>query len=941
MSRRSRWLFRWNRYATLLVFCGTLGPSLAAQSVSLDGDWRFWTGPDSYVPIAVPFSITPRNTLSGYEKVFTLPPGTLADLIVLQFDGVVGQTTVYLNGVKLGTHGSYTPFWFDVSGVIDRTGQNDLIVTIDDRQDVTTVPYSDIPWVNFSGISRSVHLECTDGVLLLAAEPQYTLSADLKHVDGQVEVHAVGAAGTIVYVQGALLDGNPGQWTTVSSLGPSVPMLVGPDGLISTTLTFAFDDPVLWSPESPHLYSLYVVALANGQPQSDRLLQTGFRDVRVQGTDILLNGRPVLLRGMSRHDIYPGTGYVGTEAQMVDDMLRIKSAGCNYVRLIHYPQHPRILELADQLGLLVSEEVPAWANFWDPSVRQQLYGMLAETIHRDMHHPSIFLWISGNARAYPMPYAQEAQQLIKSLDRNRLGSYVIDNDQYDPATIADDVAFYQQAGLDLYMKITWWFYYLEYLQDAWTNFPKDIPILIAEFGREGDSREPIVVDGTQTYWWGEDQQASAISQMLEAWRPHLPQYDANAHIAGLCLFNYQDTAWPDIDRYLPNHVPSLHWGVVYEDRTPKQVLATVTDFYANLPTEFVGLPTTEPGTVERLFHNPTDAGSVLNGPNRDSGPSLSADGRTLYFVSDGPGYVGLPKIFTSNRQDGQWSAPQLLDIPQETEPFAFRASPCISYDGQTLYFTRAVVSGIYVARTRIWASHRLSGGWSAPEDLGDVVNFPDASRVTSDPSISADGHTLFFSSDRPGGYGQTDLWMSRTVDGVWTEPMNLGPDINSASNDAEPSITPDGRTLYFTSDRPGGVGSADIWVSHFDGNAWSKPKNLGPDLNSPGADREPEISKNGRTLMFTGIRAGGHGLSDLWEARTIFGLGDLNRDGVVDAQDLSRLSTCETGAAVAQPDPSCLDADLDGDGDVDLDDFGILQRCFSSTGETPPPGCQD
>src|SRR5690606_7950361 len=120
-----------------------------------------------------------------------------------------------------------------------------------------------------------------------------------------------------------------------------------------------------------------------------------------------------------------------------------------------------------------------------------LYDLLAEMIRRDMHHPSIFLWVTGNARAWPLPYAREACELARSLDGHRLCSYVIDNDEYDPQTIAQDVAFVREAGLDLYMKITWWFYYVEYLQDAWANFPKDLPIVIAEFGREGNNREPV------------------------------------------------------------------------------------------------------------------------------------------------------------------------------------------------------------------------------------------------------------------------------------------------------------------------------------------------------------------------------------------------------------------------------------------------------------------
>ncbi len=905
---------------------------MSAERVPLDGTWRFWTGPDSWVPITVPFSHEPRGGLTSYQRIFTLPEGIDSESVLLRFEGLVGQATVYLNGVLLGEHGSYTPFWFDVSDAIHRTGENDLIVTLDDRLGTMTIPYEEIPWVNYSGINRSVWLDCTDTLTLLSSEPQYTLSADFGHAAGEIRVTGAGVPGKGVYLVGALLDGAPGAWTTAAAMDPLGPLAIGADGTLSAALSFALDEPKLWSPDNPRLYGLYVVAIVDGTVAAERLVQTGFRDIRVQGNKILLNGEPILLRGMSRHDLYPSTGFVGTEAQMFDDMTRIKAAGVNYVRLIHYPHHPRILELADQLGLLVSEEMPAWA-FWDGEVRERLFQLLEESIRRDMHHPSLFLWISATARSLPTEYAAQAQQRIRSLDRNRLGSYVIDNDQYDPATIAEDVAFCRAAGLNLYMKITWWFYYLEYLQDAWTNFPKDMPIVIAELGREGNDREPIVTDGDQSFWWGEDQQASAVAEMLEAWRPHLPQYNDVEHISGLCIFNWQDNAWPEIARYLPNHVPFLHWGMVYENRTAKRVLSTVTQFYTGLPTEYVGLPTPQAAVVERLFHQPANLGPVVNAAQRESGPSISADGRTLYFASDGPDYVGLPKIFRSERQaDGAWSTPQLVEMPLETEDFAFRGSPCISYDGQTLFFTRALVSGIYVARTRIWQSTRSGSGWRPPEDLGDIVNHPDASRATAHPSISADGQTLYFSSDRPGGYGGTDLWLTRRVNGSWTEPVSLGPVVNSTANDGEPSISPDGATLYFSSDRPGGLGSTDLWVTHLVNGAWSEPRNLGPEVNSSGADREPEVAKNGRTLFFTGIRAGGSGLSDLWQAVTVFRPGDFDRDGQVTADDLEHLIACRTGPTLPQDRPDCLDARLDFDADVDADDFGILQRELSRSG---------
>lgn len=928
-ATRKWWASRKWWATLLLVWVGTTGTAgrvLAGDTVSLDGEWRMWESAETWVPVTVPFSNEPLGQLRGYQKVFSVPPGFCDDVVLLRFEGVVGESQVYLNGRPLGGHGSFLPFWFDVTEVIHRDSENDLIVTLDDRRDNTTVPYEVLSWVNYSGIIRGVSLECGRTAVLLGAEMQYDLSEGYAQVSGEVTVRAAGRPGGSVHLSGAILDGEPGSWSTVTFLSTAGPVAIDPAGRVNVALHFSFDDPQLWSPDTPHLYSL-LVSMTDGTGTQQQIVPVGFRDVRVEGIDVLLNGRPLFLKGINRHDVYDGTGFVGTPEQMLADMLQIKATGANYARLIHYPHHPYILEVADRIGLLVSEEIPAWANFWDPAVRVKLYASLEELIRRDMNHPSVFLWITGNARAHPMPYAGEAQQLAKSLDRNRLVTYNLDNDEFDPAMIAQDVAFFHEAGLDLYMKITSWFYYLEYLQDAWANFPKDLPLLISEFGREGNDREPVAYVGDVGFFWGEDQQADAITEMLNGWRPHLPPYNDREHVTGLILFNYQDFDWPEIQQHLPNHIPSVHHGMVYTDRVPKQVVETLTEFYGTLPTKYVGSPQPDDEDVERLFAGPRPLSPAVNNPYRDSGPSISPNGKTLYFASDGPDHVGLPKLFETQRVGVGWAPPQLAELPQETIAFAFRSAPHLSADGMTLHFARAFVDGIYLSQTRIWASQRVEGVWTTTQDLGDVVNFPDAARATTDPCLSADGQTLYFSSDRPGGLGRHDLWFSRRVDGEWSEPVNLGPGVNTEHAESGPTISTDGATLIFSSDRPGGVGSGDLWVSRWMDGAWSPPKNLGPEVNSPGAEREPQISPEGRTLYFTGIRAGGEGLSDLWVAHAVCTIADVDNDSAVTPNDFGHFQFCLTG--VNEPAaPGCRAADLDADGDVDLHDFGLFQACF-------------
>ncbi len=894
--RRNRWTIAFAVTTAVLTTSARAG-----EKITLVGLWtRHIDGADP-LPFLVPRSFEPIGGVARYIRKFTLEREISDNVALLHFDGVVGHATVFLNSVPLGEHGSFTPFWFEVSNILHAPGvENELIVVLDDKLDPSTIPYEEIPWVNYSGITREVYLKFSHRAAIQSTHLQYTFGPQYASVEGELAVELAGKPGELVAFSGGVLEGPPGDWGNVVLFAADAPVTLDASGRGKTTLRFSLATPRLWSPEDPYLYYLWVVAIVGGVPVDETAVPIGFRDIAVHRQDILLNGRPVFLKGICRHDIYELTGFAGSSEEMEHDMVRIKQMGANFVRLIHYPHHPRILELADQLGLMVSGEIPAWANVFDEAVRRKLYTLYEEMILRDMNHPSVILWISGNARARPMPYAAEAQQLAKSLDRNRLASYVIDNDEYDPAAVNADVRFIREAKLDVYLKITFWLYYLEFLQDAWTNFPKDIPIVIAELGFEGNDRVPLIVtpEGDQ-FFVKETQQASVLSERLEGWRPHLPHY-ADEHITGMAIYNWQDMDWPDITRYLPNHIPSLRFGLVYEDREEKQVLETVSNFFTTLPTTFVGGVKPSDLEVEERFEDAKNLSPTVNTINRDSGPSISSSGNRIYFASDGPDYVSLPKLMVTELIDGVWQPPQLLDIPQETEYYAFRSSPCISYDERTLFFTRAFLNGIFIAQTRIWSSQFINGRWQQPVDMGDVINDPDVIVATSNPSISADGDTLYFSSDRPGGYGGTDLWVSQRLDGVWQAPNNLGETVNSQHNDAEPSISTDGNTLYFTSGRPGGVGSSDIWVTHrvsaptplsvgaTDHEAsWTSPKNLGPRVNSTGSDREPEISKDGNFLYFTGIRSGGSGLSDIWFAPI---------PGAVDPSDLSATLTLEVAS---------------------------------------------
>ena len=193
--------------------------------------------------------------------------------------------------------------------------------------------------------------------------------------------------------------------------------------------------------------------------------------------------------------------------------------------------------------------------------------------------------------------------------------------------------------------------------------------------------------------------------------------------------------------------------------------------------------------------------------------------------------------------------------------------PEISADGLKLYFNSNRTGGY--GKGDIWVTSRatIEDNWEIPVNLGPTVN---SSSDDFAPDVSPDGLILYFASDRPGGYGNYDLWVTSriTIDDDWGIPENLGPNINSSAMDGCPAILDDGLELYFWSNRPGGSGSIDLWIAKRAKieDDWDTPVNLGPVINSSAMDFCPHISADGLLLFFISARSGGYGgfYGDIW-----------------------------------------------------------------------------
>ena len=208
-------------------------------------------------------------------------------------------------------------------------------------------------------------------------------------------------------------------------------------------------------------------------------------------------------------------------------------------------------------------------------------------------------------------------------------------------------------------------------------------------------------------------------------------------------------------------------------------------------------------------------------------PVLTVDQKTLFFTARSNQTHGKENIYISRKDaSGNWSSPQPLTGKINTE---YNEGTCsISANGKMLVFAACSRPGNH-GICDLYVTYKQGDQWTTPTNLGPRIN---SQGWESQPSLSADGKTLYFVSEREGNYGKKDIWKSTLQDdGEWSEPTNLGPPINSARREISPFIHPNGQTLFFASDRCPSLGGLDIYYSNWVNDQWTTPVNLGYPIN--------------------------------------------------------------------------------------------------------------
>jgi outer membrane protein OmpA-like peptidoglycan-associated protein/Tol biopolymer transport system component len=255
-------------------------------------------------------------------------------------------------------------------------------------------------------------------------------------------------------------------------------------------------------------------------------------------------------------------------------------------------------------------------------------------------------------------------------------------------------------------------------------------------------------------------------------------------------------------------------------------------------------------------------GQSINTPYNDYSPIISADGNTLIFTSnrtDDPAKAkanaNFEDIYVSYKANGQWSTPKPIS-PNVNIKYN-DAAASLSPDGKTLFLYYEEGEG------DIYTSMRTGDEWTEPKALNKNINT--AMFFETCASITADGKALFFASNRPGGIGELDIYMSKLdAKGDWGKAVNLGPVINTPNNEDSPFIHHDGITLYFSSDGHPRLGNSDIFVTEFVNNKWKKPENMGYPLNSWEYDGFFTLSPDKKKGYFSTAKEGGLGDADIY-----------------------------------------------------------------------------
>ena len=404
-----------------------------------------------------------------FKKSWNLPPAPSQGggvRYLLYFGAANYDCRVWVNGKEAGHHvGGFTPFNYDVTEML-KEGENTVIVKVDNKRHAEDVPTLIFDWWNYGGITRDVKL--------VKVTPVYI---------EDYNVQMVSLEGRRLAFSARLSKAEAGHTVTIDipELKLKKAVTTDADGRVQM---FAKFKPQLWSPENPKLYQVNI-SLDNATTITDEI---GFRTIETRDKQILLNGQPIFLKGISIHDEKPNGGGRANSTEDARQLLTwAKELGCNFVRLAHYPHHEYMVREAERMGILVWSEIPVyWTIAWkNPATFANAKQQLTDMISRDHNRANIIIWSIANET----PHSAERDDFL-----GRLAQYARTQDSTRLISMAMEVtgaANYVNRlndNMNKYVDVVSFNQYIGWYRDVndapkmtW-EIPYNKPVIISEFG---------------------------------------------------------------------------------------------------------------------------------------------------------------------------------------------------------------------------------------------------------------------------------------------------------------------------------------------------------------------------------------------------------------------------------------------------------------------------
>jgi beta-galactosidase len=422
---------------------------IAGPVLSLDGAWSFHPSPPrgfeklaektakGFKPIEVPgdwtmqgYSVKPW-TPAGFLKTVAVPADWKGARIILRSDGAQSLATFWVNGKLAGTHeGGFTAFEMDVTELC-RPGAANTIAAAVQNESTADILASGTQYASyqFGGLTRKVTLFAMPALHIADVGVSTDVAEDGRSAIFKVEVSVANASSSAPVDVAVDLGVTGPDGRTILRRTLPVPV---PGRGAATDLLFegTVDAASLWESEHPRLHTLTLELRVGGRPLETLVRRAGFREIEVAGTRLFLNGKPVKLRGINRHEVHPLRGRSLTPELWRKDAELFRAANMNYIRTSHYPPAEEFLDACDELGLFVECEAPlVWIQHganetWKteeptaPKYLPYIRRAVAETIAFNRHHPSIIFWSLANESGWS-PHFAAAAEMAKAMDPTR------------------------------------------------------------------------------------------------------------------------------------------------------------------------------------------------------------------------------------------------------------------------------------------------------------------------------------------------------------------------------------------------------------------------------------------------------------------------------------------------------------------------------------------